>query len=93
MPSPFASFASSGESAVPGSHSTNFSPISDCGRTVHLALVRKGTKRGSSMRRVTAAFLSAVTSIFSITPTLAPATFTSSPSTAAATLSKIARTS
>ncbi len=79
---------------MPGSHSTNFSPISDCGRTMHFALARKGTKRGVvDVAATTAAFLSSVTSIDSITPTLAPATFTSSPGTAAATLSKIARTS
>ena len=77
---------------MPGSHSMNFSPISDCGRTLHLASARKGAKRPSSIRSVTAAFLSAVTSIDSITPTLAPATFTSSPGTAEATLSNTART-
>jgi hypothetical protein len=77
---------------LPGSHSTNFSPISDWGRIVQRASARNGVKRSSSMRRTTAALFSSVTSIESITPTLAPATFTSSPSTAAATLSKIART-
>ena len=77
---------------MPGSHSTNFSPIRDCGRTVQRALARKGVNRASSMRRTTTAFLALVTSIDSITPILAPATFTSSPGTAEAALSKIART-
>ena len=83
---------SAGLEARPGSHSTNFSPISDCGRTVHVASWRKGAKRPSAMRSTTTAFLALSTSIESITPTLAPAIFTSSPGTAEATLSKMART-
>ncbi len=78
---------------MPGLHSTNFSPISDCGLTAHLASARNGVNRASSIRSTTAAFLALVTSIDSMTPILAPATFTSSPGTADATLSKIARTS
>ena len=85
--------ASAGLAAVPGLHSTNFSPISDCGRMVHFASAWNGVKRASSICRTTAAFLSLVTSIDLITPILAPATLTSSPGTAEATLSKIARTS
>ena len=77
---------------VPWLHSTNFSPISDCGRTVHSASWWNGVKRESSMLSTTSALLSSVTSSDSIAPTLAPAIFTSSPGTAAATLSKIART-
>ena len=80
-------------SELPGSHSTNFSPISDCGRIVHFAFSRNGAKPGSSISSTTTAFLSAVTSSDLIAPTFAPATLTSSPSTAPETLSKMARTS
>ena len=91
-PGPSSMRSSGGDFDVPGLHSTNFSPISDCGRTVQLASLRNGANRMSSIFRTTAALLSGVTSIESISPTRAPATFTSSPGTAAATLSKIART-
>ena len=60
---------------------------------VHLASARNGAKRASSIFRTTAAFLRSATSSDSITPTFAPATFTSSPGTRPVTLSKIARTS
>ena len=91
--SPSGTSSSSGESERPGSHSTNFSPISDCGLIVQRASARKGAKPGSSIWRTTIAFLSSVTSSSLIAPTRAPAIFTSSPSTAPETLSKIARTS
>ena len=45
-----------------GVHSTNFSPISDCGRIVHVASWRKSWNPGSVMSSVIAAFLSGVTS-------------------------------
>ena len=62
-----------------GVHSTNFSPISDCGRIVQLASLRKSWKPGSVMFRTTAALWSGVTSSDSIVPTLTPAILTSSP--------------
>ena len=77
---------------VPGSHSTNFSPISDCGRIVQPASLLQGVKSSLSMRSVTAAFSSSVTSSESTAPTTAPAIFTSSPGTSDDALSKIART-
>ena len=52
----------------------------------------KGVKSSLSMRSVTAALLSSVTSMSSITPTGTPAIFTSSPGTIVDALSKIART-
>ena len=73
-------------------HSTNFSPISDCGRIVHVASLRKSWKPGSVMSSVIAAFLSGVTSSAPILPTLTPAIFTSSPGMTDTALSKIART-
>jgi hypothetical protein len=76
----------------PGSQSTNFSPISPCEPILHLASVFQGMNPASSMRSVTAAFLSGVTSRSLITPTGTPATFTSSPATSVEALSKIART-
>ena len=91
--SPSGISSSSGWSERPGSHSTNFSPMSDCGRIVHLASARKGAKPGSSISRTAIAFFSGVTSSSLIAPTRAPAIFTSSPSTAPETLSKVARIS
>ena len=78
--------------ACVGVHSTNFSPISDCGRTWQRASVRKSWYAGSWMSSTTAALKSRVTSIESILPTLTPATFTSSPGITKPALSKIART-
>ena len=78
---------------MPGSHSTYFSPISDCGRIVQWAFEWNGVKPASLICSTTAALLLGVTSIASILPTFAPAIFTSSPGTALATSSKIARTS
>ena len=75
-----------------GVHSTNFSPISDCGRIVQLASCGSRSKPGWSMRRTTAAFWSGVTSSDSILPTLTPAILTSSPGITENALSKIART-
>ena len=91
-PSPSFSFRSAGSELEPGSHSTNFSPISDCGLIVQWASDFQGVKSSSSMRSVTAAFLPGATSSESTTPTGAPAIFTSSPGTSEAALSKIART-
>ena len=54
---------------MPGSHSTNFSPIRPCEPIVQLASCLKGVKPSSSIRSVTAAFLSSVTSMSVITPT------------------------
>ena len=76
----------------PGWQSTNFSPIRPCEPILHLASLFQGMKPSSSMRSVTAAFLSGVTSRSEITPTGTPATFTSSPATSVEALSKIART-
>ena len=59
---------------------------------MQLASVLKGVNVSSSMRSVTAALLSSVTSISETTPTGAPAIFTSSPATSVDALSKIART-
>ena len=76
----------------PGWQSTNFSPISPCAPILHSASAFQGMKPSSSIRSVTAAFLSGVTSRSEITPTGTPATFTSSPCTSVEALSKIART-
>ena len=63
-PSPRGMRGSGGGAGVPsgrgwvGVHSTNFSPISDCGRIVHSASRRKSLKPARSMRRTTAAFWS-----------------------------------
>ena len=75
-----------------GVHSTNFSPISDCGRTWQRASVRKSWYAGSWMSSTTTALKSRVMSIESILPTLTPATLTSSPGITKPALSKIART-
>ena len=66
-----AGWAFSGRGWV-GVHSTNFSPMSDCGRIVHSASRRKSSKPGRSMRSTTAALWSGVTSSDSILPTLTP---------------------
>jgi hypothetical protein len=50
-------------------HSTNFSPMSDCGRIVHVASWRKSWKPASVMSRVIAAFSSFVMSSESMRPT------------------------
>ena len=88
-----------------GVHSTNFSPISDCGRIRHEASARKSWNAGSSMRMMTmalpgaglpssrAASSASAMSTESTEPILAPATRTSSPSTRKAALSNTARTS
>ena len=73
-------------------HSTNFSPMSDCGRIVQPASRWNGVKPALSIWNVTAALFCGVTSSAVTLPTLAPATFTSSPVTMLAALSKIART-
>ena len=91
LPSPCLIAGSTGAAELPGEHSANVSPISDCGRIVQCALAWNGVKPASSIRRTTAALLSGVTWSDSIDPTFAPATFTSSPGTAR-TKSKIART-
>ena len=109
--SPSAIGSSGGGGSVPaargwvGSHSTNFSPISDCGRIKQLASSRKSWNAGSSIRSTTTALPGSgppsssadsslpVTETSETTPTLAPATRTSSPSTRKPALSKIARTS
>ena len=108
--SPSSITASSGGASLPaargwvGSHSTNFSPSSDCGRIRQEASSRKSWKPGSSIRSTStarpgcglpsacAASVSLVTVTSSTTPTLAPAIRTSSPGTMKAPLSKIART-
>ena len=77
---------------VPCVHSTNFSPISDWGRIVQLALAWNGENPVLSIRSTIAAFLSLVTSSDSTAPILAPAVLTSSPFTTFEALSKIART-
>ena len=97
-PAPRSIFSSSGGGSVPtarfcvGEHSTNFSPISDCGRTWQLASRRKSWYAGSSMASTTAALKSGVTSSESTLPTFTPATLTSSPGITKPALSKIART-
>ena len=91
-PSPSSIVLSAWAEVDPGSHSTNFSPISDCGRIVQPASLLQGVKSSLSMRSVTAAFSSSVTSSVSTAPTTAPAIFTSSPGTSDDALSKIART-
>ena len=109
--SPSGITASSGGGSEPGarscvgSHSTNFSPSSDCGRTRHDASSRKSWNAGSSIRSTRTALpgsgapsasagsSSRVTSMSATTPTFAPATRTSSPGTRNPALSKIARTS
>ena len=93
LPSPSLISASSGDLVVPGSHSTKRSGITARERSEHLASLRNGTKRASSIFRITAAFLRWTTSSDSTTPTFAPATRTSSPGTRPVALSKIARTS
>ncbi len=92
-PSPSSISRARGAPAVPGSHSTNFSPISPCEPIVQLASSFHGVKSVSSMRSVTAAFLSSrhVQVARSRRPAT-PATFTSSPATSVDALSKIART-
>jgi hypothetical protein len=95
---PFGTVRRGGGAGVPaargwvGVHSTNFSPISDCGRMRQLASRRKSAKPGLSMIITTAALLSGVTSSFSIWPTLTPATLTSSPLMTEKAVSKTART-
>jgi hypothetical protein len=84
--------ASGSAARDPGSQSTNFSPMRPWEPTSQEASAFQGTNRSSSIRSVTAAFLSAVTSRSLITPTGTPATFTSSPDTSVDALSKIART-
>ena len=104
-------FASWGGAGLPGArgsvgvHSTNFSPISDCGRIRQEASVRKSWKAGSSIRITTIALpgsgdpssvtgSSAVAMSTAVTePTFAPATRTSSPVTRKLALSNTARTS
>ena len=66
--------------------------MSDCGRIVHSASLRKSSKPGRSMRSTTAALWSGVTSSDSILPTLTPAIFTSSPGMTEKAFMKIART-
>ena len=66
-PSPSSISCSGSASGVPGLHSTNFSPISDCGRMAQEASAFQGVKSSSSIRSVTAAFLSSVTSRSEIT--------------------------
>ncbi len=98
MPGPESIFSSGGGacSSVPrgsvGVHSTNCSPISDCGRMMQVASERQSSKPGLVMSSTTAAFLSGVTLSDSILPTSTPATLTSSPGITAKALSKIART-
>ncbi len=75
-----------------GVHSTKRSPISDCGRIVQVASLRKSLKPGSVMSRTTAALLSLVTSRSEIRPTLTPEILTSSPAITVKALEKIART-
>jgi hypothetical protein len=75
-----------------GVHSTNFSPISDCGRIEHSASRRKSSKPGRSMRSTTAALWSGVRSSDSTLPTLTPAILTSSPGITENAFMKIART-
>ena len=75
-----------------GVHSTKRSPISDCGRIVQVASVRKSLKPASVMSRTTAALLSGVTSSDWILPTLTPEILTSSPGITVKALLKIART-
>ena len=65
----------------PGLQSTNFSPISDCGRISQEAPSWNGVKPGLSIFSVSAARLSGVTSRLLTSPTTAPAIFTSSPLT------------
>ena len=77
---------------MPGSHSTKRSPIRPCSRITQLASCLNGVNASSSIRSVTAALFSSVTSISDTTPTGTPATFTSSPATSVEALSKIART-
>ena len=91
-PSPLSMRASAGAELEPGWQSTNFSPIRPCAPILQFASRFQGMKPLSSMRSVTAAFLSTVTSRSEITPTGTPATFTSSPGTSVEALSKIART-
>ena len=78
--------------AEPVLHSTNFSPISDCGRIVQWASARNGANPRRSIFSTTTARLSLVTSRESTEPITAPAVFTSSPDTTFAALSKMART-
>ena len=92
LPSPSSISRSGSASGVPGSHSTNFSPISPWAPIEQEASAFQGTKSVLSMRRVTAAFSSSVTSRSLICPTGTPAIFTSSPGTIVEALSKIART-
>ena len=87
MPSPCWIFESCGACAEPGWQSTNFSPMRPCEPILQLASAFHGVKLVSSMRSVTAAFLSSVTSRSEITPTGTPATFTSSPTTSVDALS------
>jgi hypothetical protein len=73
-------------------HSTNFSPMSDCGRIVHSASRRKSWKPGSVISSTTAAVWRSVTSSAAIRPTVTPAIFTSSPSDTVNALRNSART-
>ncbi len=73
-------------------HSTNLSPMSDCGRIAHSASLLKSLKPSSVISSVTAARLSRVTSSDSTVPTFTPATFTSTLSTRNEAFMKIART-
>ena len=92
MPSPSSIRGSGRAELVPGWQSTNFSPIRPCAPILHRASCFHGVKSVLSIRRVSAAFLSGVTSRSVITPTGTPATFTSSPWTSVDALSNTART-
>ena len=85
-------FARAGAPTEPGVHSTNFSPISDCGRIVQLASEWNGEKPGLVTSSTTTALFAGVTSSDLTCPTFAPAIFTSSPVTTLAASSKTART-
>jgi hypothetical protein len=74
-----------------GMQSTNFSPISACGRIVQLASARKSLKPGLSMLRMTAAFACGVGVTEPTVPTFTPSIFTFSPEMMFAASSKIAR--
>src|SRR5205085_7460074 len=101
-PGPLETRVSSGALEVPGLQSTYLSPISDWGRIAQNALAWNGMNPRLSISSVTAALLSVPpvhgalrathTSREVIVPTGAPAIRTSSPWTANAASSKIART-
>jgi hypothetical protein len=91
-------FFSAGGSGVPatrgcvGRQSTNFSPISACGRIVQLASARKSLKPELVMCRTTAAFACGVGVTEPTVPTFTPPTLRFSPGMMLPASSKIART-